>query len=119
MLSKIVADAAGHWILPGGGLDWGEDPVDAVVREISEETGLKVNYVGDLLDVDSRIIKFSGDRQVHSIRIVYQADVLNGELKVEEGGSTDACAWFTLEEANKLPLVYLAKRGLELWKGQR
>lgn len=119
-LSDIVADAAGHWILPGGGLDWGEDPVDAVVREVGEETGLKVNYVGDLLDVDSRVIKFSGDRQVHSIRIVYQADVLNGELKVEKkGGSTDACAWFTLEEANKLPLVHLAKRGLELWKFQR
>ena len=28
------------WTLPGGGLDHGEDPRDAVLREIHKETGL-------------------------------------------------------------------------------
>ena len=34
------------WTLPGGGIDFGEHPRDAVVREVHEETGLEVT-VGD------------------------------------------------------------------------
>lgn len=32
----------GLWDLPGGGLDFGESPKEALIREIKEETGLKV-----------------------------------------------------------------------------
>src|SRR3954465_13858185 len=32
----------GQWSLPGGALEPGEEPADAVVREIWEETGVKV-----------------------------------------------------------------------------
>ena len=30
------------WVTPGGGIDPGESPLDAVVRELAEETGLVV-----------------------------------------------------------------------------
>jgi len=33
------------WVLPGGGIDFGETPENAVVREVFEETGLKVEIV--------------------------------------------------------------------------
>ena len=32
----------GNWYLIGGGMDPGEQPADAVVREVLEETGLEV-----------------------------------------------------------------------------
>jgi putative (di)nucleoside polyphosphate hydrolase len=35
------ADIAGAWQLPQGGLDEGEEPLDAAYREIAEETGIE------------------------------------------------------------------------------
>ncbi|MFZ2523260.1 MAG: NUDIX hydrolase [Minisyncoccia bacterium] len=42
----VTLENNGTWEVPGGGLDWGEDPVACVTREIEEETGLKIIEVG-------------------------------------------------------------------------
>lgn len=46
----------GHsgWTLPGGGIDPGEDPADAVIREIFEETGFQAEVTG-LIGIDSLV----------------------------------------------------------------
>jgi 8-oxo-dGTP diphosphatase len=120
-LSKIVVSLEGKFILPGGGIEYGEHPEVAVVREVKEETGLTAT-VKELLTVESEVIDFpeydgkKEPHQVHAIRIIYRVEVEPGELKVEKDNSTDACGWFTREEAEKLPLVKVAKRGLELFE---
>jgi 8-oxo-dGTP diphosphatase len=111
-LSHIVEGSAGKWTLPGGGVDYGEDPAYALVREVGEETGLTA-HIGKLVDVDSLMMEFN-DRYTHAIRIIYSATVDPGELKVEQGGSTDACDWFTREQALKLPMTSLAEKGMKL-----
>jgi len=111
-LSNQVAGFAGKWTLPGGGIEFGEQPVDALIREVEEETGFQVVSEG-IVDAHSLQRELAG-RHMHSIRIVYRARITGGELRFEENGTTDRCEWFTEEEVRALPLVELGKEGIEL-----
>jgi hypothetical protein len=51
---------------------------------------------------------------MHSLRVIYDVEVIDGELTHEVDGSSDMCAWFTREEALALPMVGLARTGIEL-----
>jgi len=110
-LSERVGMNPGSWTLPGGGLDFGEDPEVAVVREFKEETGLIVE-VNDLVSVNSLCDSMPGWSPMHSIRIIYRVKYLSGDLQYETDGSTDLCAWHTYSDTQALPLVGLAKVGI-------
>jgi 8-oxo-dGTP pyrophosphatase MutT (NUDIX family) len=99
------------WTMPGGGIDPGEHPADAAVREVFEETGYDVELDG-LLGVDSFIVPgadrvHTPDRPMHALRIVYRAHITGGELRVEENGTTDDVAWHTPVEVDALDRVEL------------
>ncbi len=98
------------WTLPGGGVDFGESPAQAVLRELAEETGLS-GQLRELREVSDRLFTSpdGGDR-LHAIRIVYEVDVDGGDLRDESEGSTDTCRWVALDEATALPLGELARR---------
>jgi ADP-ribose pyrophosphatase YjhB (NUDIX family) len=108
----------GHWTLPGGGLDHGEQPRDGVVREVHEETGL-VAEVGTLIEVDA--IHLPPERtptglDAHSVRLLFDATVDTSRTPrvVEVGGSTDAVRWVEPGELPALRLVDLARHGARL-----
>ena len=101
----------GCWTLPGGGIDFGEDPEAAVVREFIEETGLVVK-VERLVAVDSLCDSMPGWSPMHSLRIIYDVQYVSGDLQYEYEGTTDLCAWHSHAQMQTLPLVGLAELGI-------
>jgi 8-oxo-dGTP pyrophosphatase MutT (NUDIX family) len=116
LLARLSDQTAepGWWTLPGGGIDHGEHPEAAVVRELAEETGLTVR-VESLLGVDSQHLTAARGADLHSIRIVYRAYTEDEQTPLvhEVGGSTDEARWVPPDELEKLDLVDLVHFGLK------
>lgn len=101
------------WTLPGGGLDFGESPAQAALRELEEETGF-AGEIDRLLDVDDRLFTSAdGGQRMHAIRIVYAVRLVGGELRDEPDGSTDTCRWVDPAKAKRLRLGELARHAVE------
>lgn len=95
----------GRWLLPGGGVEHGEHPEHAVVREIREETGLPATVSGlrhvlsDVTTVGRR------RRRLHNVRLVYAAAV-TGEAAGPDGPALAGDArWCSAPEWAGLPLA--------------
>ena len=97
-VNSSVTGAPGTWALPGGGIDDGESPADAVVREVHEESGQDI--------VLSRLLALDSDHWVgrsttgvlenfHSLRIIYAATCKTPSEPVvlDLGGSTARASW--------------------------
>jgi 8-oxo-dGTP diphosphatase len=109
---RLPEHAAASWTLPGGGLEFGEHPESAMVREVHEETGLVVRAAG-LAGIDSLLVERE-DAVFHSIRILYRTEVLDGSLSNEVEGTTDLTAWHRIRDVQSLPIVDLVHRALQL-----
>jgi 8-oxo-dGTP diphosphatase len=100
LLTRISARGAhaGAWTLPGGGLDHGESPRDAVAREVREECGVECE-VGDLLDVHDTHFEGTAPsgrfEDFHGVHLVFRGVVPEDTEPrvVETDGTTDAAAW--------------------------
>ena len=114
LLARWIGSDPPRWTLPGGGLDHGEDPRDAAVREVEEETGYRV-ALRQLLTVESfrtLVDRPDGPLDHQTICVLYTAEVLGGDLRPEVDGSTDTAAWVPLTDVPGLTRGALVDLGL-------
>lgn len=108
----------GRWMQPGGHIERFENPVDAAIREVKEETGLDIGFLADGIQfIDSegtfltrpdfimeQTIPAHGNQPLHfHLDINYVVSVAEQEKKhaIKE---SHGIGWFTKKEALKLKI---------------
>ncbi|WP_329359651.1 NUDIX hydrolase [Streptomyces sp. NBC_01483] len=107
-----------NWTLPGGRVEHAEDPFDAVIREVAEETGCEA-VVERLLGVDSRVIPAAertipGGPEHQNVGIFYQVRITGGQLRPEPNGETAESVWTPIPDVAGLRRSSLVDIGIAL-----
>jgi 8-oxo-dGTP diphosphatase len=118
LLARHVSPGgASTWTLPGGRVEQGEDPFDAVIREVAEETGCDA-VVERLLGVDSRVIpaadRRAGEPEHQNVGIFYQVRITGGQLRPEPNGEIAESVWTPITDVACLRRSSLVDIGLAL-----
>ncbi|MBN2280201.1 MAG: NUDIX domain-containing protein [Candidatus Marinimicrobia bacterium] len=93
---RINAHGEGTWSFPGGHLEFGESWQECALREVKEETGLRIKNI--------RFFKATNDifkkEQKHYITLFMECEYESGELQNLEPDKCEKWDWF---DWNDLP----------------
>ncbi len=105
------------WLEPGGHLELFENPIEAVIREAREETGIDISSIlprsipfGESIRfpvptffLEETIPAYHNEPEHYHLDLMYVVEVTLQHIKLQKKESKDI-GWFTLQEALKLPL---------------
>jgi len=102
----LVRHVEGRWQLPGGAVDPGERPEDALARECREEASVEVDVqaiVGAFGGPDYWVAYENGDKAAF-VTIVYDARIARGEPRPGDD-EIQEIGWFRRDEIEELEMA--------------
>ena len=88
-----------EWGIPAGGLEYGEQPEKAIIREFFEETGMQIEV--------EKLLLAESSKEDHNIGLVYLCKITNGTFR--ESNEISEMKYF---DANNLPQMLFAEKEL-------
>jgi ADP-ribose pyrophosphatase YjhB (NUDIX family) len=99
LLTKEKLKTGEKWVVPGGGVDFGETCVDAVIRELDEELGVTVSNIKFITFKEAVFAAYD----YHTIIFFYTCDTNDVPTIIEP--SILEIGFFTREQIKNMPLV--------------
>ena len=95
------------WVQPGGHVIEGEVPEETAVREVYEETKLKIELLGDRFPRESDFIRPLGiqknyGKDIIHVDIIYVAVPMNDINVTYDPNESTNVGWFSREELDKI-----------------
>lgn len=101
------------WITPGGRIESGESPEEAVAREIEEETGLSGCGLSPMIGYGEQVLTWRGEptllRERFFVARSAKTTVIANKLTEEEKRTFQSYQWWTLGAMRGADEVFLPK----------
>ena len=98
------------WLQPGGHIEENETPEEAAVREVYEETGLKIVLLGERFPREDDLIRPLGvqcNRKLDGNRfidIIYAAKPKDPNDEIRINDESTEIGWFSRNELDRIPV---------------
>jgi 8-oxo-dGTP diphosphatase len=104
-----LPEAHNKWEFIGGGIDFGEDPIEALKREVREEAGVEVEVIRLLPKVVTNIWSFPNGNKEQVLIISYECKIISGTPTAnldQEIGDIKFCTIEEMKKLDSLPKTY-------------
>ncbi|WP_309608268.1 NrtR DNA-binding winged helix domain-containing protein [Flavobacterium sp.] len=117
LIQQKFGTTENYWALPGGLVQNKESIIDAVKRELKEETNVKVNYLEQLYTFGDNVNRDSRNRV---ISVAYFALVDSTKFDIKADTDADKVQWFAITDIPKLAFDHnmIVKKAIERLKAK-